>query len=155
VANAILRCSVALRKRRAGSIEDWKVLEKWLGMIGFAERTSLQGGDDLARRYVLAQALNLWFSCAKGNSLIGIQNDKLVIAPAVNSLLGIIGVQLAYHIIGASQMLVCHHCHRSFTPRRKPSTGRRVFCVACRHNKKPQVHAMRDLRARQRASEED
>lgn len=156
VANAILRCSVALRKRRAGSIEDWKVLEKWLDLIGFAERTSrLQEGDDLARRYVLAQALNLWFSRAKGNSLVGIQNDKLVIVPAVNSLFGIIGVQLAYHILGASQMLVCHHCQRSFTPRRKPSTGRRVFCIACRRNKKPQMHAMRDLRARQRAPAED
>ncbi len=145
LALAIFQCSVALKQRRLGSIEDWNVVGSWLG----ADLTSqLQDGDDLARRYTLAQALNLWFSRAKASSLIAIQKEKLVIAPAVNSLFGIIGVQLAYQITGASQMLVCHHCHRSFTPARKPPTGVRTFCPACRRDKKPQLYAMRDLRAR-------
>jgi hypothetical protein len=144
LAAAIFQCTIALKQGRAGSIKDWKLLGRWLN----ADLAFLRNENGLVGRMAVAQALNLWFSRTKASSLIAIQKEKLIVAPAVNSLFGIIGVQLAYQITGARQMLVCHHCHRSFTPAHKPPTGIRTFCPTCRRDKKPQLYAMRDLRDR-------
>jgi hypothetical protein len=101
------------------------------------------------RRSLVTGALNRWYGASTGNILIGWRRDlKMVIEPAVTTLFGIIGVQLAYAIVGATEMLVCHHCEEFFTPRRKPPTGKRFFCPKCRKSSKPQLYAMRDHRAR-------
>jgi hypothetical protein len=149
LASALLKGSVALGQAQPGANEDWKTICSWLNM---RFNPDLSGPDRRPsipyRCALLARALNRWYSLSLGNTLIGWQEDKLVIAPAATTLFGIIGLQLAYRITGATQMLVCHHCTRFFTPERKPSSGKRAFCPTCRRHAKPQLYAMRDYRIR-------
>jgi hypothetical protein len=151
LASALLKGSVVLGPAQPGANEDWTTICSWLDM---QFNPDLSGPDRRPstpyRCALLGRALNRWYSRSLGNTLIDWQKDKLVIAPTASTLFGIIGLQLAYRITGATEMLVCHHCTRFFTPERKPSSGKRVFCPTCRRNAKPQLYAMRDYRIRSR-----
>jgi hypothetical protein len=154
LASALRNCSIAVAQEKPGAAQHWEQICKWLRRLYDPDLAKPIGekrgaGLTLYRRALITQALNRWFDTSPGNTLIGWRHDyKMVIEPAVTSLFGIIGVQLAYGIVGAAEMLVCYHCTRFFTPPRKPPTGKRVFCPECRKTGKPQLHAMRDFRSR-------
>jgi hypothetical protein len=152
LARALLRCSVALKQAELGDAEDWQAICNWLNISVVPEliRPTRRRQNDtlLLARFFLVQALNAWYAHSRGNSLVGLFQDKIVIAPTATTLFGIIGTQLAYQITGADQMFLCYHCSRFFSPQRKPSTGMRNFCGACRRSAKPQMYAMRDHRTR-------
>ena len=149
VATAVIRCAADPAQQRPGAPEDWKALCVWLRQPVDPHEFS-KGGETAAmlRRYVLAAALNHWYAQSSGNRLVSVEEDKLLIRPSVTSLLGIIGLQLATQVTGVSQMLQCYHCHRFFSPPRKPPTGARTFCPRCRSQARPVMYAMRDYRRR-------
>jgi hypothetical protein len=63
-------------------------------------------------------------------------------------LVGALGLQLMQKISKTAALALCAGCARSFTPKRKPSTGRKAWCDACRVAKIPERQASRDYRAR-------
>lgn len=146
LARAVHDCALARARAQPGAAQDWQTVCKWLGP-GY-DPGKIMADLTFYPRTLIAQALNRWYQSSPGNSLIGWRGDKMLIEPSVKSLFGIIGVQLAYRIMGATEMLVCYHCERFFTPRRTPPTGRRFFCPVCRKRAKPQLYAMRDYRSR-------
>lgn len=150
LARALVRCWIALKQAKPGEAEDWKVICAWLnlGDSGLAGPAQQHGHNWLYWRGMIGQALNAWYAHSRGHTLVGLLKEKLVIAPATTTLFGIIGIQLAYQITTAGEMLVCYHCSRFFTPKRKSSTGVRNFCPPCRRSAKPQLYAMRDYRSR-------
>jgi hypothetical protein len=153
LASALVHCSAALGQGEPGAKSYWSAICQWLNITldpDLPKPEVRKPSTALHRRILLAQALNRWHARSLGNSIIGLQQDKLVIAPQVTTLFGIIGLQLAYRITGASEMLVCHHCTRFFPPKPQQAGQKRAFCPACRKKAKPQLYAMRDYRARLR-----
>jgi hypothetical protein len=158
LASALIHCSVALGQGKPGTRSHWSVICQWLKIRldpdlpkpDLAIPAGQKASVALYRRVLLAQALNVWHDRSLGNTLIALEKDQLVIAPLVITLFGIIGLQLAYRITGASEMMVCHHCTRFFRPEPQQIGQKRVFCPVCRKKAKPQLYAMRDYRARLR-----
>jgi hypothetical protein len=147
---ALLRCTAAVGAGQAGSAQHWKIICEWLGQLydpGLADPSNLQENWVIYRRGLIASALNRWYERSRGHELLGWERDRVVIAPASTTLFGIIGVQLAYQIVKAAEMLVCHHCRNYFSPHQQASSSR-SFCPECRRAKKPQMYAMRDYRRR-------
>ena len=155
-ASALVRSSVALANGDLGENGDWGIIGDWLGYdcepyLRLPDRISDARSRDLApflRRVLIAQALNGWFAESKGNGLLGLVKDELVIEPSSNTLLGILVLQLAYRITRAQEMVVCFHCKALFSPVRAPAHGTRQFCAKCRRKGKPQMYAARDYRRR-------
>lgn len=149
---ALLRCTVAIGRNEPGQSPDWLAICAWLNIACDADlaRPTPRLPDVVAlqRHLLIVSALNRWYSRSKGHTLMHLQSDRLIIQPAANTLFGIIGVQLSLRVASSRQKLACYHCARLFTPQRKPSTGSRVFCPACRATAKPQMYAMRDYRNR-------
>jgi len=143
LARALLRCAVALSSEAEGRPEDWLSLCEWLEIPPIPAPTA-----ELGLR-LLASALNHWYGRSTGNSIVELQGSKIVMRPRSGYLFGIIGLQLAYTASATRDSLVCYHCGAFYTPRNKPRTGSRNFCPRCRRLSKPQLHAMRDFRARQ------
>jgi len=143
LARALLRCAVALSSEAEGRPEDWLSLCEWLEIPPIPAPTA-----ELGLR-LLASALNHWYGRSTGNSIVELQGSKIVMRPRSGFLFGIIGLQLAYTASATRDSLVCYHCGAFYTPRNKPRTGSRNFCPRCRRLSKPQLHAMRDFRARQ------
>ena len=158
LANALIQCSVALGQGKPGTRSHWSAICQWLNIRLDPDlpKPDLPDPDlrkpsmAMQRRILLAQAVNVWHGRSLGNAMIGLEEDKLVIAPLVITLFGIIGLQLAYRITGASEMMVCHHCTRFFRPEPQQVGQKRVFCPVCRKKAKPQLYAMRDYRDRLR-----
>jgi len=156
LASALVRSSVALANGDLGENGDWGIIGDWLGYdcepyLHLPDRISDARSRDLApflRRVLIGQALNGWFAESKGNSLLRLVKDELVIEPSSNTLLGILVLQLAYRITRAQEMVVCFHCKALFSPVRAPSHGTRQFCAKCRRKGKPQMYAARDYRRR-------
>jgi len=48
---------------------------------------------------------------------------------------------------------VCYHCKRVYWPKNLPRTGARSFCSTCQRDRKPEMYAMREYRARQKRGE--
>ena len=155
LASALVRSSVALANGDLGENGDWGIIGDWLGYdcepyLRLPDRISVARHDValLSRRGLIAQALNRWFAESKGNVLLGLVKDELVIEPSSNTLLGILVLQLAYRITRAQEMVVCFHCKALFSPVRAPSHGTRQFCAKCRRKGKSQMYAARDYRRR-------
>lgn len=147
LARALLRCSVALSTEAQGRPEDWVSICEWLQLPPSLVRTAVD------RLFLLASALNQWYGRSTGNSIVELQGKKMVMRPRLVSLFGIIGLQLAYTATATRDSLVCYHCGGFYAPRNKPRTGSRNFCARCRRRAKPQLYAMRDLRARQKRND--
>ena len=143
LARALLRCSAAFGRGEYGIAEDWQTIALWLGIPTEARPRPAY------RRILLAQALNLWYARSPGNALVTLHKNKIVLQSSSTSLFGIIGVQLAQRITNRA-VLVCYHCNRVYWPKNPPRTGVRHFCSPCQADRKPEMYAMRDLRARQK-----
>ena len=155
LARSLLSCSIAIQQARVGCRDDWQTICRWLNQPYDPLLTNTDPDPKfrylkLYRRVLVVHALNRWYSVSSGNVLLGMRQGKLMIEPAATTLFGIIGLQLAYRITNASEMLVCYHCRRFFRPQRKAATGARTFCPTCRRSSKPQLYAMRDYRQRRK-----
>jgi hypothetical protein len=146
LARALVRCAVALSESMRGRPEDWRSICEWLHVPNEPHPSTVHG------LLLVASALNLWYGRSTGHGLVEIQKTKMVMRPRAIFLFGIIGLQLTYAITGAQGTLICYHCARFYTPKNKPRTGSRNFCAGCRRAGKPQLYAMRDLRARRKRS---
>jgi hypothetical protein len=147
LARALLRCAVALSTEAQGRPVDWVSICEWLVLPATPAPTAEHG------LLLLALALNQWYGRSTGNSIVELQGKKIVMRPRSVSLFGIIGLQLAYTATATRDSLVCYHCGGFYTPSNKPRTGSRNFCPRCRRQAKPQLYAMRDLRARQKRND--
>jgi len=155
LARSLLSCSIAIQQARAGCRDDWQRICRWLKqtydpLLTNTDPDPKSGDLKFYRRVLVVLALNCWYSASSGNVLLGMRQGKVMIEPATTTLFGIIGLQLAYRITNASEMLACYHCRRFFTPLRKAATGARTFCPSCRRSSKPQLYAMRDYRQRRK-----
>jgi hypothetical protein len=63
-------------------------------------------------------------------------------------LLGALGLQLAQKISKTNGLALCSGCSGFFSPKRKPSAGRRTYCGECRDAKIPERDAARSSRAK-------
>jgi hypothetical protein len=166
LANALIRCSVALTNDELGADDDWRAICAWLGCLA-EPYLNLPPQDSAAlgrtrreraqfpRTLLLVQALNKWFAESKGNNLLRLVRNQHVIEPFSTTLFGILALQLAYRITRAQEMVVCFHCKTLFSPKRAPSHGTRQFCAKCRRTKKPQLYVARDYRRRRNATKAD
>jgi hypothetical protein len=67
------------------------------------------------------------------------------------NLFGHLAFRLALSLAAQKGYVVCAHCRDPFAPQtNKVSSERRIFCEKCRADKKPQLYAKRDQRARDR-----
>ena len=156
LANTLVRSSVALANGDLWENNDWRIIGDWVGYdykphLRRPERISDARSRDpelFLRRGLIAQALNRWFAESKGNYLLTVVKEELVIEPSANTLFGILVLQLAHRITRAQEMVVCFHCKALFSPARAPSHGTRQFCAKCRRKGKPQMYAARDYRRR-------
>jgi len=144
LARALVRSTIASHQGTRGHLDDLRSICEWLQIAQVRDATA----ED--KRLLVVMALNQWHNQSGGNALLGMSKDKIVMRPRSFFLFGIIGLQLAYAVSGAQDTLVCYHCQRFYTPKHKPRTGTRNFCKHCRRLGKPQLYAMRDLRARKR-----
>ena len=105
------------------------------------------GYNVIFKKAWIVLALNRWFGASPGNCLIAHIQDQYVIRPCATTLLGTICTQLAFSIVQANEMVICHHCKKFFggSPRAR---GIRQFCSRCRRTGKPQLYAARDYRRR-------
>jgi hypothetical protein len=143
LARALLRCALTVGTRVKGRPDDWRAIDEWLQVPIELAPTAEYG------RLLLVSALNHWHSRSTGNTIVAIAGSRIVMRPYSGYLFGIIGLQVAYAITAARNCLVCFHCAEFYTPKNRPRTGSRNFCSSCQRLKKPQLYAMRDLRARQ------
>src|SRR5579862_6841613 len=149
LASALIQSSIALAKDELGRAEDWSTIAGWLKVpepeqIPF--RRESPRVQLIFRRMLLVRAVNRWFAQSQGNGILLLSGDQIVTCPSSSTLLGTIGVQLAYQIAHAERMELCFHCKNWFVPDRVPSRGARRFCDACRKHGKPQMYAARDYR---------
>jgi len=142
LARAVVRCATALSEGSSGLAEDWRAIALWLEALNEPKPTIHHG------LLLVASALNKWYARSSANALVTVHRDKIVIQPSSELLFGIIGMQLARHVTGAQDALVCYHCGRFYVPKNRPRTGARNFCPTCRRARKPEMYAMRDHRAR-------
>jgi hypothetical protein len=155
LARALLRCAAALAQDQPGRDEDWRLVGYWLKRPEAQLATGRRQTHIVLqmRRMLLVQAVNRWYARSRRNGILLFSGDEIVICPSSNTLLGIIGVQLAYQIAHAEQMEICFHCKQWFVLSRVPSNGGRRFCERCRKEGKPQMYAARDYRQRTKLSE--
>lgn len=147
LAQALIRCANGLRAGtlgRYGQPGDWAPICDWL-----QQRPELAPSREYGF-FLLASALNAWYDRSAGNGLVETHGTKILMRPHVGLLFGIIGLQLACAITETQNQLACYHCGRYYTPKNQPRTGSRNFCPNCRRRGKPQLYAMRDLRARRK-----
>lgn len=123
LAKALLQSAVELDKGSLGRRSDWDVICRWLDLdpSAYFGKVRWQGGgprtpsrvrqfESYDRRALVMAALNKWLAQAPGNFFISCIKDKFVVWPAVSTLLGIVGAQLAHHITQADELTFCYHC---------------------------------------------
>lgn len=137
-AEALLRITSDLTMGGATSAQHWE----WLGLSEFASAAPRE------QREAVATVVGRWLALGHARPRLSWGDAGPLIQMRSPGVFGRIGLSLLQSIAGAGSFAICSSCGRAYAPARRPSVGRRNYCLECRTAKIPIRDAQRARRAR-------
>ena len=137
---AIIHIASFLHRKKRISDEDWQTLNS-AGTAGSPDDHEVRRHIELlVAKWVFWGDLRPALLWEEGRTDIGLQGDGLW---------GALARQLVFAIAGVDRWALCHGCGEVYVPKRKPATGRRMWCPKKSCQRASLQRAQRDYQARE------
>lgn len=144
-ARAMLTVAATVHDQKPAPLETWREAAWDLPMYSGSQSRFIAASE----RPAMAAAVNGWLTIGGVGVEYVWEGDRPTLTLRPRSLVGAIGLQLAFSAARTDGLRLCFNCGRPYTPERTPAPNRRNYCKDC-GLKAAQRQAARDYRERKK-----
>jgi hypothetical protein len=126
---AIYRLALSAERGEGGNNADWEILGK-PAYLPRSPRVSDAWNAVTHHCELLLQRCGVR-PTLRTSPLAIVQSDRPRISLVGHGLWGVLAAHLFYAVTGGEHQAICCACGKSFSPKRHPQSGRRVYCPKC------------------------